>query len=133
MTPSQWPREANLTLAQLYQGGEGGNTVAGLAANLSKVFGQHFTPDNVARQIDILRLDPRVAKPQNFVGYTGEWQPDALALLKANPGMKAKNLADLIQQQTGQVTNKDIVGGRRARIREEKMRAELAEDLDKAK
>ena len=122
--------EANLTLAQLCQGGEKDAAAHGLAANLSKVFGQNFRPENVARQIDLLRLDPR---KMNHPDPPIAWQPDALKMLAdpANASLPASQLAKKIYDETGQVVTRHSVLGKQTRIREERMRAELAEAKEK--
>jgi hypothetical protein len=43
--------------------------------------------------------------------------------------LSAQQLADLIYRETGQVTTKGAVTGKLNRLREERMRQELAEDL----
>jgi hypothetical protein len=125
---TMWPREANLMLAQL---AEKGATTADMASQLSRAFGQGYTPRQIGQQIDRLRLGARDAP--NAPGAS--WQPDAVALLTSPQaqGMTAQQLADLIYRETGQVTSKGAVLGKLDRLRAEKARQELAEDLARVK
>jgi hypothetical protein len=132
-TQGQWTREANLKLAQLHQGGDTGRSIFGLAHNLSKALGAPYMPDRVRTQINVLRLNPRTTSRAWANAAIHQWQPDALELLKAHAGtMTAMELAEKIYRKTGQVVTKNAVIARLGRLREEKMRAELAEDLAEA-
>jgi D-3-phosphoglycerate dehydrogenase / 2-oxoglutarate reductase len=64
----------------------------------------------------------------------GEWQPDAMAILQSDriKGMSAAQVAKLIEEATGQVTTKNAVIGKLNRLRQERQRAQLQEDLAKS-
>ena len=47
-------------------------------------------------------------------------------------GMSAAQIANLIEQETGQVTTKNAVIGKLNRLRQDRQRAALAEDLAKS-
>ena len=123
-----WSREVNLKLAQMYRRGE---WPADISAQLSAKFGKRFTEDQVAGQLEALGLvGSRRKLPSSAVG---EWQPDAVAILQSDRihGMSAAQIAKLIEEETGQVTTKNAVIGKLNRLRHERQRAELAEDLAK--
>jgi hypothetical protein len=123
-----WSREVNLNLAQMYRRGE---WPADISAQLSATFGKRFTEDQVAGQLEALGLvGGRRKLPSSAIG---EWQPDAVAILQSDRihGMSAAQIARLIEVETGQVTTKNAVIGKLNRLRHERQRAELAEDLAK--
>jgi hypothetical protein len=125
-----WPREANVMLFHLY---EQGMPISRMAGELGKAFGQEYSAKAVGDQIERMRIRPR--GPQGGdTGGQGNWQPDALALLKdemAAGTSSAAQIADLIQKETGQVVSRPAVLGKMTRVREEQMRASLVEDLAK--
>jgi hypothetical protein len=125
-TPSNlWSRDVNLALAQMYKRGE---QPADIAARL----GNRYTEDQVVSQLEALGIVGSNRKlPSSAVG---EWQPDAMAILQSDriKGMSAAQVAKLIEEETGQVTTKNAVIGKMYRLRQERQRAELAEDLAKS-
>jgi hypothetical protein len=121
-----WSREANLELAKLHKQSD---WPADIAPKLSDRFGRTYSEDKVASQLEKLGLVESSRKlPRTS---EGEWQPDALQLLQSERarGLSAAQLAHLIEQETGQVTTKGAVIGKLDRLRSEKARADLAEDL----
>jgi hypothetical protein len=91
-----------------------------------------YTPRLVGDQIERLRLNP---SRQSQATTRESWQPDAVALLTSPQaqGMTAQQLTELIYRETGQVTSKGAVVGKLDRLRAEKARQELGEDLARAK
>jgi hypothetical protein len=128
--PSElWSREANLVLAQMHRRGEWPSEIA---IKMSDRFGRRYTEDHIASQLEALGLVGSNRKlPSSAVG---EWQPDAVAILRSNrvKGMSAAQVARLIEEETGQITTKNSVIGKLNRLRQERQRTELAEDLAKA-
>jgi hypothetical protein len=121
-----WSREANLDLAQMHRRGE---WPADISDKLSDKFGKRFTEDQVAGQLEALGL---VGSSRKLPGSAlGEWQPGAMAIRQSDrvSGMSAAQVAKLIEEETGQLTTKNAVIGKLNRLRQEKQRAELAEDL----
>jgi hypothetical protein len=103
-----------------------------MSVQLSDKFGKGYTEDQVASQLETLGL---VGSSRKLPGSaTGEWQPDAVAILQSDriSGMSAAHVAKLIREETGQVTTKNAVIGKLNRLRQERQRAELAEDLAKS-
>ncbi len=121
-----WSRESNLELARMHKSGAWPTDIA---AQLSERFGKKYSEDQVARQLESLGVvgGNRKLPPTT----TGEWQPDALAILQSDriKGMSAADVAKLIEQETGQVATKNSVIGKLNRLRQETQRTDLAEDL----
>lgn len=128
--PSElWSRKANLALAQMHRRGEWPSDIA---TKMSDQFGKRYTEDQVASQLEALGLVGGNRKLP--VSVVGEWQPDAVAILQGDrvKGMSAAQIAKLIEMETGQVTTKNAVIGKMHRLRQERARAELVEDLAKS-
>ena len=127
--PSElWSREANLVLAQMHKRGEWPSDIA---TKMSDLFGRRYTEDRIASQLESLGLVGSNRKlPSSAVG---EWQPDAVAILQSDrvQGMPAAQIAKLIEEETGQITTKNSVIGKLNRLRQERQRQDLAEDLAK--
>src|SRR5262245_34282545 len=125
-----WPRDANVMLFHLH---EQGVPIVKRGEELGKAFGQEYSGKLVGEQIERMRIRPR--GPQGGdTGGQGNWQPDALAILKeevAAGTSSARAVAERIQKETGQVVNRPAVLGKMSRLREEQMRADLSEDLAK--
>jgi hypothetical protein len=128
--PSElWSRETNLVLAQMHKRGEWPSEIA---IKMSDRFGRRYTEEHIALQLEALGLVGSNRKlPSSAVG---EWQPDAVAILRSNrvKGMSAAQIAKLIEEETGQITTKNSVIGKLNRLRQERQRTELAVDLAKA-
>lgn len=119
-----WPREANVVLARLYKEGAPPSQIV---KALTRRFQQRYDAKIIDAQIRRLQLTG--SGPQ----YRHRWQPEAVELLRElqNGNLSAAQIADRIQKETGQVVTRNSVIGMTHRLREERMRAELAEDLAK--
>jgi hypothetical protein len=100
-------------------------------AEIAAKLGNRYTEDQVVSQLEALGIVGSNRKlPSSAVG---EWQPDAMAILQSDriKGMAAAQIAKMIEEETGQVTTKNAVIGKMYRLRQERQRAELAQDLEK--
>ena len=124
-----WSREANLDLAQMHGRGE---WPADISTRCPTNSASTTRKTKSASQLEALGL---VGSSRKLPGSAiGEWQPDAMAILQSDRVKwdVSRTSRQLIEQETGQVTTKNSVIGKLQRLRQERQRAELAEDLAKS-